>query len=204
MAPEPAFWTIADTATKIAFAVIGGAWAWLTYIRGRTFRRRLEPAITGQIFVDSGIRFLSIEASVKNVGLSRAALPQRGTWVRIVRLQRKKSTSVAEPKEMLIGTPPIFKRHGWIEPGEEVHDVMLVQLPQDTPEDVAIGLSLRVASEEWRWPTPRDQPQDTDPEASSDPDNLFKRRLGWHAGSIVPLRVPQPEQDSLTSVGGCV
>jgi hypothetical protein len=52
-----------DTTSKIAIAIIGGAWAWLTYVRGRTFRRRLEPKITGQILLEKGTQFLSMDAS---------------------------------------------------------------------------------------------------------------------------------------------
>jgi hypothetical protein len=168
----------------------------LTYVRGRTFRRRLEPKISGEIFEEQGVRFLSIVASVKNVGLSRAEVFQKGTWVRMVLLQMKTGTrSIAVPKEIHLGTAPILGDHSWIEPGEEVHDVLLVQLPERTPEHIAIRLSLKVKSQEWRWIPQVDSTED---QRNTAPEADLVKNLVWSAASIVPFSAPQPFSNQKT------
>lgn len=177
---------------KIAVTVIGAVWAWLQYVRGRTFRRRLEPKITGDIFEAEGKHFISIVSSVRNVGLSRAFIIQRGTWVEISILQLDSTTtSFAEPDVKELGKPEVFLSHSWVEPGEEVSDPRLVQLPTKEPRDVAVRLELRVISQEWRWP-PLGSYSEPTAGRNEDYEAMFKHDLGWTASAIV--RFPQPER----------
>ncbi|MCU1319154.1 MAG: hypothetical protein JWP98_672, partial [Edaphobacter sp.] len=45
--PAPHPWLpFADFVAKVAIAVVGAVWAWINYVRGRTFHRRLEPKIS--------------------------------------------------------------------------------------------------------------------------------------------------------------
>jgi len=174
-----------DTFSKIAIAVLGGIWTLLTYVRGRTFRRRLEPKITGEVFEEGGARFLSIVASARNVGLSKAEVIEDGTWVRIFLLKKKNVKSFAVPAEVRLGTAPILLQHSWIEPGEEVHDVLIVQLPEKSAEDIGVRLDLRVKSQEWRWIPPADYSGGTQVTAEAGSDLV--RNLIWNAAAIVPM-----------------
>ncbi len=196
MAAEPLSCTVADIFFKVAVPVIGGAWAFLTYVRGRTFSRRLEPRIEGQLFHQNDRCFLSVQAAVKNVGLSKAVILQTGSWVRIVLLgARAGVVKIAVPAETRLATTPVFMKHKWVEPGEEIHDVQLLQLPHLTENDVAIRLNLRVVSQELRWPTAPDDAQNDPSAPSSDFDMRFVRNLEWNAAAIVPLQadpVPNP------------
>ena len=181
-------WTIIDSASKLAFALIGGAWALLTYYRGRTFRRRLELTVNGSVILHSGVHLASLDVGVKNVGLSRADIIQEGTWLRIVILGAKTATnSVARPKRKFVGTSPILLDHSWIEPGEEIHDVMLVQLPTLADEDVSLEVRLRVVSNQMRFRSFFEATSNAIAEAD-DPASLMKQRLAWNAGAIIPLR----------------
>jgi len=174
---------ITDLSWKIAVGIAAASWTILNYLRGRTFRRRLELKVSGEIFEKTGIHFLSVVTTAKNVGLSKVRVFQKGTWVRLVRLRSKqKSSALQLPEEIFLGTAPIFKRHDWIEPGEEVNDILFVQLPERIPEDVAISLSLRVKSTEWRWVTEADLEKAESPEK---PDPEFVRKLVWHAAAVV-------------------
>jgi hypothetical protein len=202
---------ILDTASKIAITIIGLAWTLLTYVRGRTFRRRLDPKITGQIFSKNDVHLLLITVTVKNVGLSRANLYQRGTWIKVFRVQAKDgASSWALPEDNRLLTAPIFQKHSWVEPGEEVHDVFIVQLPQRTPDDVAIRLNLRVLSQEWRWPTENDSKKHKPPDFTKNWEDRFWRDLAWNAEFVVPLEVPpspspsepQPASNAPTSLQG--
>jgi hypothetical protein len=188
-------WTIVDTVTKIAIALIGGAWALLTYYRGRTFRRRLELKVSGKVMLHNGVHLASLDAGVKNVGLSRANIIQQGTWLRIVMLAAKPAASlVALPKEKHVGTSPVFKDHSWVEPGEEIHNVMLVQLPTLALEDIALQVNLRIVSEELHFGLLAQ----VSPEAlvlTDDLARLMKQRLAWSAGTIIPLH-PETAADN--------
>lgn len=186
-------------------AVIGAAWTWLQYVRGRTFRRKLEPKISGEIFEAEGKHFLSITSAVRNVGLSRAFIIQRGTWIQISILQVDSTTdAVAEPDEKEVGYPEVFTSHSWVEPGEEVSDQRLVQLPAKESRDVAVRLDLRIISQEWHWP-----PLSSDPgsaaAANEDFEVKVKRNLGWTAIAIVRYPQPEPCIDTIAADcgGGC-
>jgi hypothetical protein len=189
-------WTIVDSIAKIAIALVGGAWTLLTYFRGRTFHRRLEVKVNGKVIIHNGVYLASLDAAVKNVGLSRADIIPEGTWLRIVMLGAKPpARSVALPRRTRVGTSPIFKHHSWIEPGEEIHDVLLVQLPTPTAEDVALQVNLRVVSDQLLF---RLLPQ-ASPEAlvqTNDPVELMKQRLAWSAGAIIPLLEEAAENSS--------
>lgn len=207
-APPPAhpYVTLVDLIFKIAVALIGAAWAWLQYVRGRTFRRRLEPRITGEIFEAEGKHFLTITSSVKNVGLSRAFIIQRGTWIQISILQVDATTSsVAEPDVKEVGYPEVFTTHSWVEPGEEVSDQRLVQLPAKDSRDVAVRLDLRIISHEWRWP-PLSSYSEPPAAATEDFEVRLKRDLGWTATAIVRYAQPdgsEAQRLAAASGGGC-
>jgi len=184
-------------------AVIGAAWTWLQYVRGRTFRRKLEPKISGEIFEAEGKHFLSITSSVKNVGLSRAFIIQRGTWVEITILQvDSKTSSVAEPDEKEVGYPPVFLSHAWVEPGEEITDQRLVQLPAKESQDVAVRLNLRIISQEWRWPPLESYSEAASGHQNEDFEVKFKRDLAWNATSIVRFTLPESCTAPTTISGG--
>jgi hypothetical protein len=180
---------IADFVAKVAIALVGAVWAWINYVRGRTFYRRLEPKISGEIFAVDDAWFISIDPSVKNVGLSRALIIQEGTWIELIVLQRDGTTKhVAEPIEVALGKPPVFEKHGWVEAGEEIHDVRLVQLPEKTTEDVAVRANLRVVSKELAWVWKEDVSSDRDD--SGELKIIRERRLEWNAGCVVMFQKP--------------
>jgi hypothetical protein len=175
---------ITDLSWKIAVGIAAASWTVLNYLRGRTFRRRLELKVSGEIFEKTGIHFLSVVTTAKNVGLSKVRVFQEGTWVRLVRFQSKEKTAALKlPEEILLGTAPIFTTHDWIEPGEEINDILFVQLPERVSEDIAVSLSLRVKSREWRWVTEADLEK---AESFENPNPEFVRRLVWHAAAVVP------------------
>jgi hypothetical protein len=62
-----------DKSVKVVAVILGGIWTYLNYIRGRTFKRRLEPRISGEVCMVSSTSTPMISGSVqaKNVGLSK-------------------------------------------------------------------------------------------------------------------------------------
>ena len=74
---------VIDKVVKIIAVILGGIWTYLNYVRGRTFKRRLEPKILGKI--SRGVRvdtwMVSGIAQAKNVGLSKVDIEASGTAI---------------------------------------------------------------------------------------------------------------------------
>lgn len=194
--PHPLLAEIADIVAKLGVPLIGAIWVWHSYLRGRTFRRRLEPEINGSITEVDGVHFIAITSSVKNVGLSRAFIRQRGTQIELDRLQVYRATLAhTNPVRIRVGFSPVFEDHRWVEPGEEVHDVRMIQLPRRTDEDIAIKLTLRVLSDEFSIPWARLFSENPPDLLAPDTNAIFRRQIRWAAGCVVPF--PQPAPPSL-------
>jgi hypothetical protein len=143
---------VIDKAVKITAVLIGASWTYLNYVRGRTFKKRLELKICGKTTGTSGTLLLSGSAQLKNVGLSKVAIEQQGTGILVYDLKAT-SRIVSEP------TPPteertvvqtVFKDHGWIEPGETIEESFLLQLPKEK-ERIGIKLELRIVAAHIEW-----------------------------------------------------
>jgi len=141
---------IIDKVTKIIALFIGAGWAYLNYLRGRTFKRRLEPTITGKTIRSKGLLFLSGVAQVKNVGLSRVVVQQRGTAIEVLALVRQARENNPDLGTQDVDVLSVFKVHGWIEPGEVIEESFLVPVPEH-PETLAFRLRLRIVSEGIEW-----------------------------------------------------
>jgi hypothetical protein len=142
---------VIDKIVKIVAVLIAGAWGYLNYRRGRTFKHRLEPRITGKIFAKDENWMLCGEAQLKNVGLSRVTIEQKGTAIIVddqllVKEVDKPARVVTERTAVL----EVFKKHGWIEPGEPIEQSFLIVLPERRNR-VAARLSLRIVAEGIEW-----------------------------------------------------
>jgi len=60
------FWLeVADAIVKFIALLVGAAWALMNYLRGRTYKRKLELGITGKLFRRNGKLYLSILCRLK-------------------------------------------------------------------------------------------------------------------------------------------
>ncbi len=139
-----------DKGVKIVAVVIGAIWTYLNYVRGRTFKRRLEPTISGKVlpYGEMGGLMVSGTAQVKNVGLSKVDIEQRGTAIIIADMIPWASTKgLPRLKEVHppAGVFGIFERHRWIEPGETIEESFAVALP-DRNDRACVRLRLRIVS----------------------------------------------------------
>lgn len=135
---------IGGLATVLAI-VVGGIWAYFKFVKGRTFRPRLEVGILGEWREIDGTHLLQTTVSVKNIGASQVELLQRGTGLRISRIADSASGQVALAWEdgPVIA---ILEDHAWIEPGETISDDALVRLRVTRPEPVRMDVRLV-----WKW-----------------------------------------------------
>jgi hypothetical protein len=150
-----AFWpgdlkTWADvigTAVTTIAVVVGAIWAYFKFVRGRTFRPRLEVGLFGQWRIIDDQHLLHARITVKNIGASKVDLLQEGTALAVYRL---KPTAPSEPDtwgwdDDTYTAHEILEDHQWIEPGETVSDDLLLHL-LSAPEPVLFRGVLR-----WKW-----------------------------------------------------
>lgn len=133
-----------------AAILVGGAWAYFHYFRGRVYKPRLEPSITGKVRSEADAHYVLVTALLKNVGLSKVNIQQEGS---AVRLYSCKPAAMAQGVEGVqwdhVATFSVFQRHSWIEPGELIEDHQLVAYPKNFT--TAVRVDLRIVSSSISW-----------------------------------------------------
>jgi hypothetical protein len=158
--------TVAEIAEKTLTALgifVGAVWAYYKYVRGRTFRNRLEMSISGTY--TEGVPNLVLTIELKNIGASDIHLRQQGTAAVIEMLNNGEPTETAGPQEGPIAVK-ILEDHEWIESSETISEQHFVRLPSPIPQ--ALRLRLRVVSQ----------------------GKKFSNRTAW---TRISIAVPQPK-----------
>ena len=86
---------IVGTSVTAAALVIGGIWAYFKFVKGRTYRPRLEIHLFGQWRLIDTKHLLQARISVKNIGASIVTLLQKGTGLRVSVLARRQPRAPA-------------------------------------------------------------------------------------------------------------
>lgn len=178
--PRATFWLdAADKVIKALAVLVGALWTWMNYVRGRIYKRKLEPGVSGEIFSKDGISYLLIACHLKNVGQSLYTIEQKGTGCEIIALSRNDPTRLSVLE--------VFKDHGWIEPGEQINQPLLQELP-DPKTFSALQLNLRIVSHGIEW---------NDSSIVTSPDIPYPQPQGRH--SLINIEVggrPWPPKSS--------
>jgi len=129
--------------------ISAGIWAFFHYFKGRTFKPRLELRISGEIQKNDDSKCLITKVCLKNVGLSKLEIKQRGSGMRIISLDEVPHCNKAKKLEgTRLKTATIFKEHEWIEPNEIIDDVQVFSLPYNSKN---IMLDARIISKGIAW-----------------------------------------------------
>lgn len=127
--------------------VIGGGWAYFKFIRGRTFRRRLELAVSGEIRRGQGIVYLLTNSSAKNIGLSKFEIDHEMSGLRVMTHASEAPVQEARLAEWQpVSTWPVFEGQELLEPGEPASEELLIEVPEQDP--LAFRLQLWVSSKQ--------------------------------------------------------
>lgn len=120
---------------------VGGWWAYFKIIKGRVYRRRLEPSIRARLVSLPDHPCAVVTVTIENVGLTRVDIDRESSTI---------ETSVYAPADHVaefhnamwrdLGTTDALRHHDWVEPGEVVSEERLFALP-DEPV-IALGLRL--------------------------------------------------------------
>ena len=140
---------IKNAATILALG-IGAAWAYFNFFRGRTYRPRLEPHISGKVFIVKEVPYLSIIAQLTNVGLSDVDIQRKGTAISVYLYKASFPVSkVQEVPHEPLAAFDVFELHPWIEPGELIKDERMIVIPKG--EWVGVRLEIRIVSRGIEW-----------------------------------------------------
>jgi hypothetical protein len=140
---------IIGTSVTAAAVIIGGVWAYFKFVKGRTYRPRLEPGLSGEWRLVDGKRLLQARITAKNIGASKFTLLQEGTGLRISVLAPDQSPAPALADWKRLTVFEVLREHQWIEPGETVSDDLLLDL--GTSEPVATLFEARLVCRWSRW-----------------------------------------------------
>jgi hypothetical protein len=135
------------TATTTLATLAAGWWAYRRFFRsGLHAKIQLNVRICGDVFELAGRRYLVASAEVANAGLTRVDIDREGSQVSLwsCRSPDEPSEPAVElvPKRLMTFT--VLDEHGFVEPGETLHEQRIVAL--SLPNCVAVMLQARVAS----------------------------------------------------------
>jgi hypothetical protein len=123
--------------------IVGGIWAYIKFFRGRTFMPRLETNISASVLHENSKEYLLVKLALKNVGLSRVDIHQKGTALRLAALGGGEASRVAEAAQWTkLRAFSVFERHSWIESGETIKDEVMIVLPAAAESYVAFRLEF--------------------------------------------------------------
>jgi hypothetical protein len=141
--PYATFWLdVADKGIKALAVMVGAAWTHINFLRSRTFKRKVESSVSGKMFVKEGRYYVLVSCRLHNVGQSKYPIKQKGTYLEAMTLD-------PGGRRRLKGAE-IFEDHGWIEPGEQIEEPLVLAIP-DPKTYVALRLNMRVVSKTVEW-----------------------------------------------------
>lgn len=126
---------------QAAAILIGGAWAYQKFVRGRTFRYRAHLAIKARLLDFEKDPVLRVQLVMRNEGLSKTDLSlqdekqvvvralSRNEWWPDVNIEWDESKAVARTR--------LFQAHTWLEPGETIEDDLLIPVGGDDRKPIA-------------------------------------------------------------------
>jgi hypothetical protein len=139
-----------EKAFTIVAIIVAGLWAYFNYFKGRIYRPKLKPEITGIAVPEGDQHHLLITANLTNIGISKVDLQQRGTALRIYSCHKLDGINKVKSAEWIrVATYSVFENHGWIEAGETIEEQRLVSLP--IKQEIAFQFALRVVSKKIEW-----------------------------------------------------
>ncbi len=144
-----------ETAKNVCeiLAILGGAaWTYLNYFRGRIYKPRLECSIEASIEKHSGHSFLKAAVKVRNIGLSKVPIQQKGTGL-LIYSAKMQDQPPSFPSEVLWDEPvaafDVFSGKNGVEPSEAISESVMIALPQGVV--FTHKVTLKVVSGEIWW-----------------------------------------------------
>lgn len=137
-------WIAAGTSIIQAAAILlAGGWAYLKFVRGRTFAQRAELDIDGELLSIEDRRAIRAQITLCNTGSSR--IPLRATVVYISAVNADDWNGTDKVTWTALRADPVFTEHTTIEAREKLSDQVLIPLPDGTGAEIlAYRIELRI------------------------------------------------------------
>jgi hypothetical protein len=149
---------------QAAALVIGGAWAYLKFIRGRTFKSRARLELSAERHRYEDDPALLVTVAMQNEGLSKInlSLPNE-KFVRVDAISPETwmpdLTLDWDEDAVLLRRVPLLQAHKWLEPGETINDHLLIPLrtteaslpDAQSSKPIAYRVTARVTQPPRRW-----------------------------------------------------
>jgi hypothetical protein len=146
---------VRDAVTAVAL-IIGGGFAYFKFIRGRTFRPRLNLVVTSKVRREQGVLHVLMDCGARNIGARELRITAEGTAVRLL------ASSVVSTQDM--EQSPQSSQSGWdligvwqpveaktLEPEEPLEDSVLVAIPDGGQAALRVEFSVSIPSgESWQ------------------------------------------------------
>jgi hypothetical protein len=146
--------TVANVTQSLAL-IAGGVWAYFKFVKGRTFRDRLTPTVSGKFVSINESVFLIVTTQLENVGLSRIAFNQEVSSLVVFEYVPSEAQEILSVENNALTTFQIFgDKDQHIEPNEIIERQTLIALPRVS--NIGYQLELRVFSDSgyaWRTTT---------------------------------------------------
>jgi hypothetical protein len=217
---EPA-WTEIARGVAAIFQVlgiaVGGTWAYLKFVHGRTLVQRAELHVAGVLVRNDESTAVVVTASMQNTGAARIDLLSKAVylygaepafWSHEANMDWDCRLSEARgsddrPETGAIRATEVFAPHVRLEPNEAISDSVLIPVPRRVLEDddqwLAYKLELVVfAFPDSRLLRPRSRARERPSNEARDSRGATVKR--WSAASVVPgtLRVVEGAQQEQT------
>jgi hypothetical protein len=137
---------IVQAAITSGAVVVGSVWAYFKFIKGRTFRPRVNPEIDAAWLGTEGGLGLHVLLRLENIGGTKVGLGKRGTGVQISHVAKEQDDAPADTQWELSRGFDAFATHEWIEPGETITDELLIRVP--TKHEV-MEVKMRILLKRW-------------------------------------------------------
>jgi hypothetical protein len=149
------FGHLVETAKNLCeiLAILGGAaWTYLNYFRGRIYKLKLECSVETSIEKYAGHSFLKAAARIRNIGLSKVPIQQKGTALLVYSVNMQDRTPTF-PSHVRWNEPvaafDVFSGRKWVEPSESIAESLMVDLPHGGA--FTYKVILKVVSGEILW-----------------------------------------------------
>lgn len=178
--PYIKFWAeFAKNAIESLAIIVGGFWTYFHFLKGRTFKHRLESTVNATIELRHRKYYLVVHSELKNIGSSKVRLNQDESGIAIYPGEPKglgtaEVSNVSWHKRAMFN---VFSDHEWIEPTESVCDALVVELPDELLP--LYKVELIAVNKPWRkvkaqnWCTPVIVQQFVESDAAKTAKNLL-------------------------------
>lgn len=138
---------------QMAAFIAGGWWAYFKFIKGRTFKESLVPAVSGRFVSIDDVQYLIVATQIKNVGLSKIEFNREGSALIIFEYNTSSETEIHTVVDNKLGAFDVLnEKDKYIEPNEIIDDQRFIAIPG--PLKIAYRLEIQIASTgPYTWQT---------------------------------------------------